>query len=287
MKFPFNGLRLARNGLLLMVAITLAGCASWMSPRKYANSSSVVQFLYGNTAEPPALTPGTATLRPPVKVGIAFVPGRIGPGEMSESDRQAVLGKLRDAFKSHDFVGEIEVIPSAYLRPNGGFANIDQVARMFNLDVVALMSYDQVQFNDASSLSLLYWTIIGAYVVEGDRYDIHTLLDLSVFDVRSRKLLMRAPGVSQVKGAGTAVSFSQNSREGRIAGFNQAVDVLIPNLQKELDKFPERLKADASMKVEPQAGYRGKGAFEWGWLLALGSLAALGIFAGRARRVDS
>lgn len=287
MKFPFDTLRLARNGLLLMLAITLAGCASWMAPRKYAQSSSVVQFLHGNNAEPPALSVTTATLRPPVKVGVAFVPGRVGPGEIAETDRQAVLGKIRDAFKGHEFVGEIEVIPSAYLRANGGFSNVDQVARMFNLDVVALLSYDQVQFNDASSLSLLYWTLIGAYVVEGDRYDIHTLLDLSVFDVRSRKLLMRAPGVSQVKGAGTAVSFSQNSREGRVNGFNQAVDVLIPNLQKELDRFPERLKADASFKVQPQANYRGKGAFEWGWLLALGLLAALGIFAGRARRADS
>lgn len=266
----FNSIRAL---VVIGLAIALSGCASWGAPRKYSHASSVVQYLFPANEQPPALTPGMAVLRPPVRVGIAFVPGKPGVGDLAEADRIALLEKVRAAFAGHEFVSAIEIIPAAYLRPGGGFANLDQAARMFNFDVVALMSYDQVQFNDASRLSLLYWTLIGAYLIEGDRYDIHTLLDLSVFDMKSRRLLLRAPGVSQVKGAGTAVTFSENSRNARVEGYQKAVDVLIPNLQKELDRFPERVKAEGQFKVEPQAGYRGKG--DAGVWFALGLLLAV------------
>lgn len=268
-------MRAFKTFVVISLILALAGCASWGAPRRYAQSSSVVQYLFPASEQPPALTPGMAVLRPPVKVGIAFVPagpaaGRTVSAELPETERIALLEKIRAAFGGHEFVSSIEIIPSAYLRPGGGFANLDQAARMFQLDVVALMSYDQVQFNDASTLSLLYWTLIGAYLIEGDRYDIHTLLDLSVFDVKSRRLLLRAPGNSQVKGAGTAATFSTNSRNARIEGYQKAVEVLIPNLQKELDRFPERVKAEGQFKVEAQAGYRGKG--DAGIWLALGLL---------------
>lgn len=250
--------------VVISLILALAGCASWGAPRRYAQSSSVVQYLFPTSEQPPALTPGMAVLRPPVKVGIAFVPastamGRTVSAELPETERNALLEKIRAAFGGHQFVSSIEIIPSAYLRPGGGFANLDQAARMFQFDVVALMSYDQVQFNDSSALSVLYWTLIGAYLIQGDNYDIHTLLDLSVFDMKSRRLLLRAPGNSQVKGAGTAVSFSENSRNARLEGYQKAVDVLIPNLQKELDRFPERVKAEGQFRVDAQPGYRGKG----------------------------
>jgi len=66
------------------------------------------------------------------------------------------------------------------------------------------VSYDQVQFTDRNALSVLYRTIVGAYVIHGDQYDVQTLVDASVFDVRSRKLLFRALGMSQVKGGASA-----------------------------------------------------------------------------------
>ena len=68
---------------------------------------------------------------------------------------------------------------------------------MFGVDIMALVSYDQIHFTDSNAMAMLYWTIVGAYLVHGDEYDIKTLLDISVFDVASRKLLFRAPGVSQ------------------------------------------------------------------------------------------
>ena len=40
---------------------------------------------------------------------------------------------------------------------------------MLGIDVIALFSYNQVQFRDEGLLSLTYWTLIGAYVAQGER----------------------------------------------------------------------------------------------------------------------
>ena len=51
-------------------------------------------------------------------------------------------------FRQHDFIGNIETIPTAYLRPGGGFDNLDQIATMYGVDIMVLLSYDQVQYTD-------------------------------------------------------------------------------------------------------------------------------------------
>ena len=61
---------------------------------------------------------------------------------------------------------------------------------------MALVSYDQVANTSEKTSSLLYWTIVGAYVVKGNKNDVQTFVDTAVFDMATRKLLFRAPGVS-------------------------------------------------------------------------------------------
>jgi rhombotail lipoprotein len=80
-----------------------------------------------------------------------------------------------------------------------------------------------------------------------------------VFDVASRKLLMRAPGTSQVKGSANLSNFSERSRAARTEGYNKAADQLIPALQTELTAFRERLKTNDKIRVEPRAGYQSGG----------------------------
>ncbi len=48
--------------------------------------------------------------------------------------------------------------------------------------MIALISYDQVQYTGANKWSFLYWTGLGAYVVEGDQTDFVTALETAVFD---------------------------------------------------------------------------------------------------------
>jgi rhombotail lipoprotein len=255
---------------LLLVMLVLGGCASWLPQGQQKQSGSVVDYLYGNKAEPMAMKPEIATLKLPVRVGIAFVPSPSWGQHVPEAEQMRMLNKVKEAFSQHAFIGGIEIIPNAYLRPNGGFANLEQAARMFNVDVVALLSYDQIQFNDSNALSVLYWTIIGAYLVHGDQYDIHTMLEATVFDVASRKLLFRAPGTSNVKGSAAMATFTERARAARLEGYNQALEQLIPNLLKELESFRTRVKTDATVRVENRPGYSGGGDVGW-----LGLLAAL------------
>jgi rhombotail lipoprotein len=259
--------------VLAVVLLALAGCASWGSGKGLKQVGSVVEYLYPNAKEPPQLKPGITYLRPPVRVGLAFVPGSGPVSALPETEKIKLLERVKASFAKHEFIGNIEVIPTTYLQPKGGFANLEQVARMFNVEVVALLSYDQVQFNDTNVLSVLYWTIVGAYIVHGDQYDVQTLVDASVFDVRTNKLLFRAPGTSQVKGSASMAGFSERARAGRLEGYNKAVDDLVPKLQTELEGFKERIKTDVAFKVENKPGYSGGGSVD-GVLLALACLLA-------------
>ncbi|RFP18831.1 MULTISPECIES: rhombotarget lipoprotein [unclassified Duganella] len=266
---------------IALVAALLSSCASMSYSRSIKQTGSIVDYLYPDAKEPPAMTPTVTRLRPPVKVGIAFVPGAGWGNGTSEATRMKLLERVRDSFSRPPYIGKIEIIPTQYMRARGGFTNLEQVGRMFDVEVVALLSYDQVQFNDSNALSMLYWTIIGAYVVHGDQYDVQTMLDASVFDVRSHKLLFRAPGTSQVKGSASWAGFSEKSRAAQAEGYNAAVDQLVPNLQAELDNFRERIKHDANYQVENKEGYKGGGAMDWLGLALVALLAGLAWRLGR------
>lgn len=272
-------MRFLHYAFAALLCAVLAGCAS-IDGRSARQAGSIVDFLYPKAQQAPSMRPSVTELRPPVRVGIAFVPGSRATGGPSEAQKQQLLERVKASFAHLDYIGAIEIIPTGYLRPGGGFDNLDQVVRMFDVEVVTLVSYDQIRFRDSSALSVLYWSIVGAYVIQGDRYDVHTLLDAAVFDVKSRKLLFRAPGTSQVKGAATPIGFSEEARVAQEQGYVEAVDQLVPRLQAEMNAFRERIKADAGFRVANKEGYKGGGSLGW-----LGALAALALLAaGRVRR---
>lgn len=261
--------------LLAVMVVALGGCASYGVRSRQA--ASVVEYLYP-ASQPPQPTEAIARLKLPARVGIAFVPtGRLGV-RVSEAERVAMLERVKASFADRPFISAIEVIPDAYLRPAGGFENLGQVARMFQVDVICLLSYDQVQYAENNSAAFLYWTIIGAYVIPATKLSTHTLLDAAVFDVQSRRLLFRAPGVSEIEGhraMAASASFSRTSQQG---GFEQALERMIPALHGELDRFKERVKSDATVQVEHRPGSRG-GSMD---LLGVGLLiGVIGVYARR------
>ena len=253
--------------LCLLALLALGGCASMFDHGGKRQAGSIVDYLYPDAKEAPKMEPTVTRLRLPVRVGIAFVPGPGRGAGPQEAAQTQLLERVKASFSQYDFIGSIEVIPSAYLRPRGGFDNLDQVARMFNVDVIALVSYDQIRFNDTNRLAVLYWTVVGAYLIKGDQYDVQTMVDAAVFDVRSRKLLFRAPGTSQVKGAATLAGYGKEVRGAAADGYVHAVEQMIPQLQAQLANFKERAKSDPAILVERRNGERGAGGI--GWPLAL------------------
>ena len=144
---------------LLIAPLVATGCATWFDQGRQAQRASVVDYLYPKD-EPPALAPSVPELQLPLRVGIAFVPGE-RYADLPEAERERLLRRVKEAFASRPYIAAIEVIPTTYLRARGGFDNLQQAAQMFNVDVVALLSYDQVQFSDSNRLSIFYWTIVG------------------------------------------------------------------------------------------------------------------------------
>jgi rhombotail lipoprotein len=256
-------------GMAAALATLAAGCESW-DQRESHRANSLYNYLY---ADQPGHVDAAAipVLSLPLRVGIAFVPpdlprkgGGDGPSEeaaLSENQKMDLMQRISAQFKGYPFVKSIEQIPTAYLSPRGGFANLDQIRTMYGVDVMVLLSYDQVQFTDQGLLSLSYWTIVGAYVIQGEKNDTQTMLDGAVYDIASRQLLFRAPGLSKVKGSATYVNLSQQLRHDSERGFQDAATNLVAALKIQLQEFQQRVKnAPADFKIVNQPGYTGASA---------------------------
>jgi len=258
----------------LFVATLIAGCA--MGTTKHA--TSVVDYLFPDTKDP-VVTPGIPVLTLPLRVGIAFVPSDSAKGErgsrfggglrslqgsglaLTENTKADLMQEVANHFKKYPFVKDIEIIPSAYLRPGGSFANLDQIRTMYGVDVIALVSYDQVQFTDEGMLSFTYWTIVGAYIIPGEKNDTHTMIDAVVYDIPSRKMLFRAPGMSLIKGSATLVNLSEELRADSDKGFDDAAKKMTVNLDDQLAHFKEKVKErPEEFKVVNSPGYTGGGS---------------------------
>ncbi len=274
----------------LLVAIGLSvtligGCATQRSTH---HSSSAVEYLYPDKKDP-IIKPGIPTLRLPLRVGIAFVPAGSGYRShslvLTEQRKMALMKEVADHFRKYPFVKDIELIPSAYLKPRGGFTNLEQLRTMYGVDVMALISYDQVQFTDQGLLSLTYWTIVGAYIVPGEKNDTHTMLDTVIYDIASRKLLFRAPGTNTVKGQATLANLTEQLRADSESSFNAAAKDMIVNLDQQLALFKEKVKErpqEYRVVHTPEYTARGGGALD---LLVLALVAGLGAtFAWTRRR---
>ncbi|MBL6755431.1 MAG: rhombotarget lipoprotein [Planctomycetes bacterium] len=265
-------------GLALMALGALgAGCATGQNSRF---TSSVVDYLYGDKEQ--VVTQSIPRLSLPLRVGIAFVPGdNDGRRQhvITENQKLRLSRRIASQFEEVPYVESIEEIPTAYLQPRGGFTNLDQIRSMYDIDVIALISYDQVQHTDEDWTSVTYWTIVGAYVVSGEINDTSTMVDAAVFDIASRKFLFRAPGLSHVTGKGTPVNLSEQLRLDSMEGLELATDELIGNLQAELGRFQQRVEeSPEEYEVHREAGYTGGGGVGGDLataLIAFGALASL------------
>ena len=67
---------------------------------------------------------------------------------MVPGQEKQLLDVVKQSFKDRPWIADIKLVPSTYLRTGGGFENMDQVARINGVDVMALVSVDQIQYTD-------------------------------------------------------------------------------------------------------------------------------------------
>ncbi len=246
---------------IVAFVLFLTGCFAINGGQSRYNSS-VLDYLYPKKTiiEEPSIP----HLSLPLRVGVAFVPeSDLLPTQhaLSRKEKMDLMNRISGEFKALQFVKDIQLIPSDYLSKGGGFTNLDQIKTMFNIDVIVLLSYDQVQHTDEGMLSFSYFTIIGSFIVKGEKNDTNTMIDAVVYDIASRKMLFRAPGSSLKKGSSTLVNLSEKLRADSLEGFNMAADNLIINLKDELDRFKEKIKEmPQEYNIVHKAGYTGGGS---------------------------
>jgi rhombotail lipoprotein len=78
--------------------------------------------------------------------------------------------------------------------------------------------------------------------VAGEKNDTQTMLDTAVYDIESKKMLLRAPGTSMIKGSSTIVNLSEELRKDSLEGIEEATTQMISNLGAQLEKLKEKIK---------------------------------------------
>ncbi|MFT7561027.1 MAG: rhombotail lipoprotein [Flavobacteriales bacterium] len=250
--------------IIIFVLITLSSCSAVLSDNtgKKTVSSSLIDFLYPDKGSRSEHKPELPVLKLPVKVGLAFVPSEgWGSSEIYNGDQVELLEKVKKSFLQYEYIDRIEVIPSTYLKGGEGFTTLEQVARLYDIDVIALVSYDQVTQSVENNAALLYWTIVGMYVIPGNENSIRTFVDTAVFDIQSKKMLFRAPGINKLEKRTTAVGIDETLSKKSLEGFDLAVTDMIANLDSELGRFKARVKEENVAKIEHREGYSGGGSF--------------------------
>jgi rhombotail lipoprotein len=284
-------LRAGRTVVLTsIVALLLSGCTALDAfmggshrPRQSHNSSSLVEFLYPNGSAPPAENQ-IPELRVPLRVGLAFLPTDTGAGPTAVQ-RDALMERIRQRFADRKFVTEIVMIPDYYLRNSRGFEGLQGVQRLYTVDVMALVSYDQVEHLDENQWSLGYLTIVGAYVLKGNHHDVATLVDLAVVDPVTQSLILRAGGTDTRNRNSTLVDQARDARESSAASFDTATGQMIDNFDLALTKFEADVRAGkANVRVaRRESGSRGGGGGGGSFgLLSLGGLLLLFVTRRRA-----
>lgn len=272
--------------LALLIVPVLSACSTTPSLCLFGcnserrASTSLVEYLYPQ-GDVPAET-ATAELHLPLRVGLTFLPAR-GAAVADAALRQSLLERVQARFRSLDYVRDIVIVPDYYLAPRGGFDALQQLARLQDLDVIALVSSDQVSHRGENERALAYLTVVGAFLVRGSEHETHTLLDLAVVEPQSRSLLLRAGGTSSLADTSKAIEQGKELRRQQAQGLELAVEQLLLNLDRELQSFAHRVRAgEAPVRVVRQGGGGTSGG---GGAADAAVLAALAVLAlGRAVR---
>ena len=249
---------LALLGAICLGIVPLSGCGHYTTQR----TSNILTYLYPGETQPVEIS---NTVQPniplPLKFGIAFVPesrtttGRVDTKiePLTEKHKMEMMHELSSALRQYPYIVGVEEIPSTYLKVGGSFANLDQIRTMTGVDVIGLVSYDQIQFTDRGLVSLLYWTGIGWYFVPGEKNDTNTMMDAALYHVPTRKPLLRATGQSGVYRYSTPMNQSQNLRENSEHGFKEALHMLAENFKAQLDTLKPRAVQGAAASLNAGA----------------------------------
>ena len=245
---------------VICIGVLLSGCGLLTERKTYHNrSTSLVSFLYPDGAVPPQDVQ-RPVLNLPLRIGLAYTPVQSYNDAIAPDLKMRLLEDIRQRFKDKEYVQEIIMIPEIYLNRQKGYEALKQVQTLYQLDAIALISYDQIAKTDDNNLSLTYLTIVGSYIFHGTDYSVSTLIDLAVVDIKTRQILLRAAGGASSKDRTTVVKVRSKATNNMNQDFEKALLHLSDRFDQELIAFEERLrnpKPNDTITVKHREGYTG------------------------------
>jgi rhombotail lipoprotein len=169
-------------------------------------------------------------------IGIAFVPGNYAMPGMSEARKVELMHQVKREFEQVYSGTTIQVIPQTLIRSRGGFSNLSQVGKTYQLQYIALISFDQTLHAEDNELATLNWTGVGAMLLPGSQFQTETLVDISMFQLKDQRLLLHATGTDDQESASSLFSSVREIRRIRYHSFQRAFERLLNNLTHELSR---------------------------------------------------
>ncbi len=242
--------------IVLVSVLALSGCSIFGQQKvRHNKSTSLVEYLYPDGHIPD--NQERPVLNLPLRVGLAFIPEQNQSNTISSASKLELLNEVKSTFAQLDYVATIEVIPKTYLRNQSNTNHFKQLAQLYQLDVMALVSYDQIVNRKENMLALTYLTIVGTYIFPGSHFDVSTLLDLAVIDVNTKRLLFRAAGTHASKGLAAEAYTAHQYDLHQNKHFKIAMQEMTSSLVIEVARFEKRLKEKRpdDIVVKSKKGY--------------------------------
>ncbi len=247
---------MAKVSLIFMVFL-LSSCSMFGHEKvRHSRTTSLVNFLYPDGEIPKDLK--SPTLQLPLRVGLAYVPESNSRGGIDPRLKLELLGAVKHQFENLRYVQSIEIIPDNYFSNSNSQDQLNQIRQLYQLDVIALVSYDQIVNRKENLLALTYLTIVGNYIFPGSHFNVSTLIDMALIDLDSKRLLFRAAGTHGSKGVSAEAYTRHRYDKHQNNNFSAAMSKLKINLSHELQNFESRLRAkdpNDDIKVVAKKGY--------------------------------
>ncbi len=243
--------------LLILMVLSLSSCSMVGHQKvRHSKTTNLVGFLYPDGKIPDDMN--APVLRLPLRVGLAYIPEIGNQNSIDPTLKLELLNTIKHQFEGLRYIQNIQIIPTMYLSHSQKSNQLKQIQQLYQLDVIALVSYDQVVNRKENLLAITYLTIVGNYIFPGSHFDVNTLLDMALIDLKTTRLLFRAAGSHGSKGA-TAEAYTRHKYDQHQNNdFSVAMSVLKNNLAFELQAFEQRLRArdpNDDIKVEAKKGY--------------------------------
>ena len=244
--------------LILLASLTLSGgCTEGVNVLTVRKQSNLATFLFGGSE--PQNRAQKVPLTLPARVGVTFVPDDPASTNIPETTKKEVIDAVRSQLAKHTkYVAMPQSIPPMYLIPKGGVNNLDQVARQFDVDVIVILGVNQFQKHERNPLAaFLDITIIGAFVIPGNKVDTSTVLEAAVYHVHSRALIFRTDGADEQSSRSSLFGSFQTAQNDAVSSIEGASKKLVESIGNALVNF-QKFDVAKATEIRPIAETSGK-----------------------------